>query len=377
MEFYYSVIIHGLGPRPTPDGHSQRWQSFMTDDFTPIEFSWNWGNAEGRIEPKIRFSIEAIGDEAGTPTDPWNQTATIDLVGQLRFILPGLDLQWFDNLSRKLISDNNNDVSAKCLKLQGHRSSLFLAFEFVGRTPKMKVYTLPLVRATKTPQSVSTIISDILSSIAQGKAAWSAAHQLIEFLETGGKNFRLEPLIVAFDCVMPSRSRIKVYARSSDTSLASVEAVMSMFYEPNNRKTGLGELRQLWRLTFGLDNSFCSGENLPFKPHCTSGILYCFEVRPGHIGITPKVYLPVKHYGRNDLDIAQGLATFLRSRNTDPEQMVESYLQFLHETCTYRSLSSACGLQTYISCSIINGSLDITSYLSPEIYHKGRWNTEV
>lgn len=377
MEFYYSVIIHALGPRPTPDGRPQGWQSFMTDDFTPIEFSWNWGNVEGRIEPKVRFSIEAIGNEAGTPADPWNQTATIDLVGQLKFILPYLDLQWFDNLSRRLVSDNKNDVSAKRLKLQGHRSSLFLAFEFVDRTPKMKVYTLPLVRATQTSKSVSTIISDTLSSIAQGEAALSAAHQLIKFLETGAKNLRLEPLIVAFDCVMPSSSRIKLYARSSDTNFASVEAIMATFYEPNNIKTGLGELRQLWRLTFGLDNGFCSGEKLPFKGHCTSGILYCFEVRPGHIEITPKVYLPVKHYGRNDLDIAQGLATFLRSRNTDPEQMVEHYLQFLHETCTYRSLSSACGLQTYISCSIRNGSLDITSYLSPEVYHKGRWNTGV
>lgn len=376
MAFYYSVIIQRLGPKPTPNGHTKRWRSFMTDDFSPIEFSWYWGNVEKLVEPKVRFSIEAIGDQAGTLDDPWNRIATFNLVNQLRFIIPGLDLHWFDTLSRKLVSENNNEVSAKYLELHGN-SSFFLAFELVDRIPKVKAYSLPHVRAIQTSQPLSAIILDTLSSIARESVEWLSILQLIEFLEMAGKNPQLEPFIVGFDCVVPSRSRIKVYVRSSETTFASVETLMSMFDESNDIEVGLRELRQLWQLTFGLESNFCSRQSLPFKAHCTAGILYYFEVRPGHPGITSKVYLPVKHYGRNDQDIAQGLVTFLRSRNPCSEPRLQSYLKFLHETCTYRSLGSACGLQTYISCSLKNGSLDVTSYLSPEIYHEGRWNAEV
>ena len=50
----------------------------MTDDFSPLEYSWNWGT--GANPPDVRYSVETIAAEAGSDTDPFNQSMTLDLV---------------------------------------------------------------------------------------------------------------------------------------------------------------------------------------------------------------------------------------------------------------------------------------------------------
>lgn len=41
LMFHYWAIVPRLGPHPT--SIHPRWKSFMTDDFSPIEYSWKWG----------------------------------------------------------------------------------------------------------------------------------------------------------------------------------------------------------------------------------------------------------------------------------------------------------------------------------------------
>ena len=44
----------------------------MTDDGTPIEFSWDWVWRGGGQSSIVRFSIEPKEREAGSQTDPLN-----------------------------------------------------------------------------------------------------------------------------------------------------------------------------------------------------------------------------------------------------------------------------------------------------------------
>jgi DMATS type aromatic prenyltransferase len=375
MEFYHDTVVSTLGPRPKVDGHPKGWGSFMTDDFSPIEFSWKWADTNEKFEPEVRFSIESIGDKAGTFADPWNQTATLEFVDQLRSSMPGIDLGWFDKLCDEALAGNNVGI-IQMSDLQTHHSSLFLAFEFVGQSPMMKAYILPRARAIQTSKPISTIVCNALGGLAGDEIAWPALQEILSFLETRSQELQLEPFIIAVDCVAPSKARLKVYIRSPDTSLASVEAMMTMFDSSHDTAKGLEELRDLWQLVLGLDADISPQQNLPFKAHQTAGMLYYIEVRPGSARITPKVYIPVKHYGRNDLQIAQGLVTFFKSRHNPQDEALQNYMQVLEKICAHRSLDSACGLQTYVSCGIKNGHLDITSYLSPEIYTRGqmgRW----
>ncbi len=369
---FHRGIVHSLGPRPTSDGRPKTWSSFMTDDFSPLEFSWHWGDAKHVTDPTIRMSIEAIGAHAGTAIDPWNRTASLELLDQLSSELPGIDLQYFRRYLDVITFADNDDSSAIFSERQGHRSSIFLAFEFVDQRPLVKAYLLPLVKAVQTSRTVSAIVSEALRDQAQDPMELESLYKLLDFLETTGRAYKLQPIIFAFDCVAVNKSRIKVYARTPLTSYASVRAIMGMFDVEHNKKNGLEELQQLWHLVLSTKGDSNPKEPLPYKEHTTSGILYYFEVRPGSQTITPKVYIPVKHYGQNDEAIARGLKTFIVRRNRSQAKTAENYLQALREICTYRSLSSETGLQTYISCGLRNGSLDITSYLSPEIYHKGR-----
>ncbi|KAF5871401.1 putative dimethylallyl tryptophan synthase protein [Botrytis fragariae] len=178
---------------------------------------------------------------------------------------------------------------------------------------------------------------------------------------------------MAFDCVSPQKSRMKIYARCPDIRLASVMRIISIFVDNSKITNGLEELRMLWNLVFTCVDQGQAG-HVPYKAHITSGILYHFEVRPSSFKVTAKVYLPVKHYAKDDLFIAKGLQTFFNKRRGSQDQSARDFMGVLDKMCTYRCLEATTGLQAYISCKIENDSLEITSYLSPEIYNDRRWS---
>jgi DMATS type aromatic prenyltransferase len=372
LQFYLQVVIPNLGPGQDLDMNQNPWPSFMTDDFSPLEFSWNWGSLRSPVAPTIRVSFEAIGAQAKTSTDPWNSASTLNLLANLQATTPNVDLYNFEQLSPYLLPDSTITIAEPPLEVHGYQSSLFLAAEFVSQEPTIKVYWLPLLKALQTSQSVSAIICQALRSLAVSLEGFSAIHQLVDFLENKAPSLGLQPFIVATDCITVSKSRIKVYARCQETSFASVEAMMSLFDKNQNISKGIRELRDLWKLTLVPDEDFCATKDLPSTLHVTAGMLYYFEANPNSNQIATKVYLPMKHYGKNDQAVAMGLATFLNSRGSHYTEHIKGYMKALDDICTYRSLSSASGLQNYISCCIKDGSLELTSYLSPEIFHSSR-----
>ncbi|PQE07246.1 dimethylallyl tryptophan synthase protein [Rutstroemia sp. NJR-2017a BVV2] len=374
LKFYHTYIVPNLGSFPRAGDVSLKWQSFMTDDFSPIEFSWNWGNSHGVVDRRVRFSIEAISDESGTITDPWNQRASLDLVDRLQLRIPDMNVEWFHRLLKDFTptKESFSEATLSLFDSQRPRSSIFLAFELRDEMPVVKAYFLPFAKAMETSQPGSAVILRSLATFAQ-EVNWSSLERLTQALEMH-KLLGIDPFMIAFDCVAPKQSRMKIYARCPDIRLVSVEEVMSLFEDTSKIANGIKDLRKLWGLLFGCDSaSGDSAGNLTYKAHLTSGILYYFEVRPESPKITTKVYLPVRHYAENDLSVAKGLQTFFKDRGGKQDQIARDFMKVLDEICSYRRLDSATGLQTYISCKIEKDSLELTSYLSPEIYHEGRW----
>ena len=108
--FYLFYVVPALGAdQTTPGGHC-KWQSFMTDSFTPIELSWEWGCPDDK--PTIRYSIEPIGFLAGTAHDPANRDATSHLLQHFQKLFPGIDLGWFNHFSDQLLSYEDLDPLA-------------------------------------------------------------------------------------------------------------------------------------------------------------------------------------------------------------------------------------------------------------------------
>jgi DMATS type aromatic prenyltransferase len=312
--FYYIYVLPCLGRRPSPEGYPTGWSSFMTDDYSPLELSWDWGVSEG--DSSVRFSIEPIGKYAGTPADPLNQRMVFQLVDGLRPAFHHtLDLTIFDILSEALTTSRER-LGTRKVSVEG-RSQYFVAFDLDVGHPQLKAYFLPGLKAIEANASVSQLVVKAMESCEPhfGPLFMEAFRRFNSDLETFSATSPNQPEIeiIGIDCVIPARSRVKIYIRHRETSFNSVCRMLSMGAKDPLDPAAVASLRELWSLVLGLPKDFSSYHELPWVTHRTSGILYYFEIRPTS-NIVPKVYIPVRHYASNDLSIAKGLATYFGRR---------------------------------------------------------------
>lgn len=369
--FLFHYIAPCLGPRPTPSGQPAHWKSFMTDDFSPIEYSWNWDTPKG--PPKIRLSIEAIGQDAGTELDPFNQKMTDELIRRITSNMANVDWQWFNHFRSVFCQPNSSHLSGAGFDPElSHNSSLFMAFELQNTGVAVKAYFVP-VKAEQTGRSRLTILSESINSLQRPGLRLPSYDHLSAFLTSRSSKSRLDIVGVAIDCVHPVSSRLKIYIRSYETSFDGVCDFLSMGSKLNAfAGDALQDFRRLWYAVLGLDDNHPTSEGLRPKEHQTAGVLYNFDIRAGNPMPEAKVYIPVRHYAPDDLVVAQGLTSYLNAKGRSA--FTENYMQALEGICTHRSLAHGCGLQTYVSCAVHNEQLVLTSYISPEIYHSGRWS---
>ena len=368
--FYYTRIAPELGPAPVK-GASLPWKSFMTDHFSPVELSWEWGR--GGDIPIVRFSFEPIGPNAGTSLDQLNRYAAIRLVRQYQNLLPGCDLQLFDHFYENLIDfDQHTAMDERILpNHQGHQSRTFLAFDLGVDSVILKAYFIPTFKATQLGISTWSVISDAIQNIpGYSPSLYPGWNVLEDFVARSSYTSGLEAEIFAIDCVAPARSRLKLYMRSRSTSLASVEDVMTLggllLNDPGYHRC-LTQLRKLWNLVLSLEGDFHATKQLRTKAHRTAGILYYFDVKQGEAVPGVKLYIPVRHYGRDDLSIVDGLTTYLRSRGQC--DFARKYLEALEEISSASALQRNCGLQTYLGSSFVEGELKLTSYIAPQVHN--------
>ena len=358
--FYYQSIVPELGVGPNAQGLPRSWRSFMTDHYSPIELSWEWGC--GGEAPTVRFSIEPIGPHAGTPMDPCNQYATTRLVHQYQPLIPNCDLRLFEHFSKELLSYEH-------LPSRDHSSRTFVAFEFGKDNLMLKAYFLPAFKAAESNQSTWEIIRQAIQDLPDySLSAFSGLSTLQNYLTTSPHGSELEAEIFAIDCVAPCRSRLKIYMRSRSTSFASVRDIMTLggTLDGSSLTHGLHELQKLWRLVLPQWQPFSPDDDLRQNNHRTAGVLYYFDIKQGTALPGVKIYIPVRHYGPNDLAIADGLQLYLKSRGQG--HFARKYVEALEGIAPPASLRSRCRIQTYIGCSIVGGQLKLTSYLTPEVY---------
>ncbi|KAE8376763.1 aromatic prenyltransferase [Aspergillus bertholletiae] len=367
LMFVSQIVAPALGARPI-QGQAPRWKSFMTDDYSPLEYSWSWDGER----PTIRYSFEPIGPLAGTKWDPHNHQAGMACVDQLQRHLPDADWRWFAHFARAF----HQDTSAKIAPTNSpgpSLSSVFIGFDLGRDGHRMcKMYLLP-VKAEQTGQSRLEVLDDAIRTLPQFSdlSAYPPLEGFLRHQEALGTPAHI--IAVAVDCVDPSASKLKIYFRSSSTSFASVKDTLTAGKVVSSwDDSSLEQLKELWYLVFGLSPDFPCSQELPVKSHETSGVLYNFDIKFCNHEPETKVYIPVRHYAQSDRAIATGLVKFLQRHGRQP-QYHERFLQTLERYASFRSLDQGCGVQTYIACAFKRGKLSLTSYFSAEIYHPGRW----
>lgn len=380
LKFFSQVVAPFLGiSHHTVSDDTPQWPSFMTDNGGPVELSWDWGT--NGTTPKVRYSIEPIGLDAGTSLDPCNLKAGLAFRKHLKMALPDMNLEWFHHFNTFF---NGRSEDVEVVKDQvDHNTSIFYAFDLSAHHITAKTYFFPKLRARKHAKSHLEVLIQAISSAPHvtddNLEAWKL---FLDFTSTK-RDDALEYEMLAIDHVEPLQSRLKIYFRSRETTFDSVARTLSLgnrvkssgFYK------GLIDLARLWNYLFGVD--IASDQPLDNVDHRTAGILYNIEFKLGDLCPVAKVYLPVRHYSSSDEAIMQALNQYLEGHGRD------RYMPFYNDTirtvlrastaqpdawneyalshCTADSTRTKTRVHTYIGCTIRpDGALRVVSYFSPQ-----------
>ncbi|KZF23924.1 aromatic prenyltransferase [Xylona heveae TC161] len=367
--FFTDRVARSLGPHPRASGPPKSWQSFMTDDHTPAELSWCW--CSKRKIPAVRYSVEPIGQSAGSVSDPFNLFAGVQMLGNALPVSPDLDLQLYRHFSNKLLSPQQIKPSEVENGVQHPQSQTFIAFDLLEDKVVTKYYFMPSWRSSRTGKSnLETVENAIQSLDSVGIHFGNSLNLVTDFLRSFDEKEQLQVEILAIDCVDPVQSRIKIYIRSPRTSFDSAVDMLTMKGKLDPI-SDIASLKELWCNIFGIDDqSFDASNSLPEKGHRTSGLLYYLEIKASCPSPKTKVYLPVRHYAQDDEQVARGLSAFLEKRGKGLSN--GSYYEGVSRLCKHRNLGDGLGFHTYVTCAVDGDSLAVTSYLNPETYHSSR-----
>ncbi|KAI1122309.1 tryptophan dimethylallyltransferase-domain-containing protein [Nemania abortiva] len=391
LDFFKQLVAPNLGVfQAAGTGYTNSWQSFMTDDGTPVELSWDWGTSDSR--PTIRYSIEPIGLQAGTAADPRNLLAGPVLQDGLKQSLPDIRLEWFDYFKdffngggKQEVPESNasiiykwytflrsflggrNDREPEFLKgLPDHSSSIFYAFDLTETEITAKVYFFPKYRAISSGKSNLEVLVESMKGAPHCTDDNLEALSVFSDFSNDPASKGLEYEMLAIDLIDPFKSRFKIYFRSRETSFESLSNIITLggrITSPNMQK-GLKDLHSLWNAIFGV--SAPSTDPLKEVNHRTAGMLYNVEFRIGEKLPVAKVYLPVRHYSSTDNAVIRGLDAYFKSHHRG--SYMAAYSRTMDTLFGSESLASQAGVQTYVGCTIRpNGALRVVSYFKPPV----------
>ncbi|THV48371.1 hypothetical protein BGAL_0252g00030 [Botrytis galanthina] len=319
LKFFADYIASCLGA----DSRARRWdkkylwQSFMTDDGTPIELSWDWGIQNDL--PTIRYSIEPIGMHADTSLDPSNNFASAQFHQQLLGSEIECQNGWFNYFNAEFNRPTAQTAPFdSCYREhRGYSSHMFYAFDLNKEKIASKAYFFPELKARVNGVTNFEAIYHTIASAPHCTVQNTKALQVCnEFALESGRE-ALEYDMLAIDLTEPRASRLKIYMRSRETNFNSVVDILTLGgrLQSFKRDQGIKDLWFLWNCLFQVNHQ--QEESLKFVDHRTAGILYNFEFKLGALIPTAKVYIPVRHYCRSDEQIIQGLATYLSYHQRD------------------------------------------------------------
>ena len=307
---YHRCILPALGPKPLAPGEPF-WRSFCTDDHSPMEPSWTLDKSKS----VIRFSMEPIGRTAGSDADPFNQLMVKECLSSIAKAAPGqLDMEWWNYFENEFfLRPETRDMVISRMPSNEHSTNICLAFDFIGSDITTKAYFFPILKSLATRRTGSDLVFDAIRRLHTSELQLIEALAPIEDYVNSfpvGTAPKLE--FIAIDLVAPKESRIKIYYRSPITALSQVIDMYTLGGRLSSPSVlaGIEVLRSLWPLVLNLPEDYPEDKDLPFVNHRTTGTCFNFEIRPNNPDVQPKVYIPVRHYAKNDLDISQSLAAF-------------------------------------------------------------------
>ncbi|KAF8519642.1 aromatic prenyltransferase [Hysterangium stoloniferum] len=371
LSFFYMVILPELGPAPAFD---MPFRSYMTDDHSPMELSWQFDKDGGAV---ARFAIDPVRRQS--EGDARGPMGLFQDMASLKVLAPGVDLDWCHTCA-DMLTLQNTPPAAQENGTPEYPSQYFVGFDFSSAGIVLKAYFLPETRSTLTSVSKTTLVTDCLTVLSTPSSACPSPQDLLtpwkkvaSFFDSLPADLTPNINIVAVDCVPSKQNRVKIYARTPRTSLSNLRRFLTLGRDLHTTSAATQrayeQIKLMWYLLFPAlaDPKFDDVEAPVSDPgHLTGGLLWYYELRGGHPEPFPKVYLPVRHLCRDDEQVVQAVETFYRTVGN--VSAADRYARDVRETFSHRPLSSRAGIHTYITFAAKQDDVEITSYFNPECY---------
>ncbi|KAK7745572.1 hypothetical protein SLS53_003072 [Cytospora paraplurivora] len=332
LGWFLRRITPALGPRPL-DG-KPHWGSSFTPDGSPLEYSLNWKQKTHR--QTVRFTIEPVGEAAGSAADILNQLAAKDALTGMTDEVPGLDLQRFILLSSETGVPNEAGQEVLAKLPSGHPKVLtLLAFDLEGGNIVAKAYYNPGPKALLTGKPTKAIVFDAIRKCNGPQGSYSAGVQVLDdYLASYSAAEQPQVFLLANDCVVDSpASRLKVYVSTPITTLAAASKAITL----KGRLSGpaiepvVNAVEEFWEHLFGLSSTDAVTQDREVLPPDSRGVLV-YEIRPTIAGskdadVEVKLHMPPSWLGNTDAEVCKVLSSWFE-KHGHPE-LASSYQQKL------------------------------------------------
>jgi DMATS type aromatic prenyltransferase len=322
--FYNHSILPALGPSPSP---SNKWTPHLTYNASPFEPSLALQNNK----QQVRYTFEPTGPLAGTSEDRFNQSLPLAFVSALAStnVSPNLDLKCWNHFTNGFfVSDS--EIAAHPTLFTGVKvhTTCFLAFDLPSFefAPILKAYLFPHRRALLENMSRGDLVFDairnlpfvstaIFHGLVKVKGFLSSCEESLAaqlgLQESELKSRRMSVEMLSFDCVSPAKSRLKIYAKTHNTSFSNVKNIFTLSNQLSSPQIieGLKNLEQFWKCLLFLGEDWNDHES-----QSAEFLYFGFEVLAGRQEPKVKVYVPTWTLGIDKTGLTRGLGTYFREQ---------------------------------------------------------------
>lgn len=305
---------------------SERWQSWITDDNSP--FDWSIVITKEGAIPRIVFEPQGEKNDAAS--------MKMKAFEYVKFIAKHSLINDKFLLVEKLLQETSN-------------KNLWFATDFTP-SPLFKIYfgglTDELYQSIYNILEIQSQVSDTIQHLAG-----------FEYLIEG----------ISLDLNEQKDNRVKLYCRISNFETEKVVNLIQKsckVYDPTVKS---------------LLNAFAIGNNCiihkRYEGECyiPSNILLTFVyVKNYPRAVCAKVHVPVRFHFSNDESLLSVAAAFIEQNFS--ASLADSYKKFIQNMAVHRELSKRTGIQSLISYSNTTGDdPELTVYISPEMYAPERY----